>query len=193
MYKHLILLITLFSLCMVSVASGGWEEAKSAFEKGDSVTAFKEFKTLAEQGDPRAQFNLGTMYDNGEGVPQNYAEAVKWYGKAAEQGRPNAQNNLALMYLEGQGVARNYDEAVKWFRKAAEQGYSEAQYNLGAAYANGQSVPQDFVQAHMWFNLAGAQGNSEAQTWRDKVAAKMTPAQIAEAQRLARDWKPKSQ
>ena len=134
------------------------------------------------------------MYDKGQGVPQDYAEAVKWYRKAADQGNAPAQSNLGLMYDKGQGVPQDYAEAVKWFRKAAEQGDAPAQSNLGWMYEEGQGVPQDYVEAHLWFNLASARvaGADHAKyvKARDAVAAKMTAQQIAEAQRRARQWKP---
>jgi TPR repeat protein len=79
---------------------------------------------------------------------------------------------------------------VGWYRKSAEQGVPIGQLALGAMYADGKGVPQDYVLAHMWFNLAAASGNENAVKGRDMVAAKMTPAQIAEAQKLAREWKP---
>jgi TPR repeat protein len=82
---------------------------------------------------------------------------------------------------------------MKWYRLAADQGYAHAQYNLGIMYAKGQGVPQDYVKAHMWFNLSAAQGEQDAAEHRDKVAQRMTPAQIAEAQKLAREWKPITQ
>ncbi len=85
----------------------------------------------------------------------------------------------------------DYDEAARWYRRAAEQGHADGQFNLGLKYANGDGVPQDYVQAHMWFSLAGAQGRNQAAKNRDIVAKSMTPAQIAEAQKLAREWKPK--
>ena len=84
----------------------------------------------AEQGDVEAQTNLGWMYDNGQGVPQDYKEAVRWYTKAAEQGDAEAQTNLGWMYRNGDGVPQDEKEAARWFRLAAEQGYAEAQYNL---------------------------------------------------------------
>ncbi len=88
-------------------------------------------------------------------------------------------------------MPQDYVQAVPWYRMAAEQGNAGAQGNLGAMYANGNGVPQNYVQAHMWFNLAGAQGEKQAVKNRDIVAKRMTPAQIAEAQKLAREWKPK--
>ncbi len=85
----------------------------------------------------------------------------------------------------------DYAEAVKYYRLAAEQGNENAQNNLGGMYEKGQGVPQDYVEAHKWLNLAGAKGLEVAIANRERVARKMTPAQIAEAQRLAREWKPK--
>ena len=92
------------------------------------------------------------------------------------------------MYDNGQGVVQDYAEAVKWYRLAAEQGYAQAQNNLGLMYRKGQGVVQDFVYAHMWMNIAAASGNSRAALNRDSNATQMTPAQIAEAQKLAREW-----
>jgi len=120
------------------------------------------------------------------------AEAPKGYRLAAEQGDALAQYNLGVMYAKGQGVVQDYKEAAKWYRLAAEQGSAEAQSNLGFLYEEGQGVPQDYVEAHMWFNLGGASGDARGIKNRDIIARKMTPEQIAEAQRRAREWKPKT-
>ena len=88
-------------------------------------------------------------------------------------------------------MVQDYAAAVSWFRKAADQGHADAQYNLGNKYGNGQGVAQDFVQAHKWFNLGATSGDADAVKNRDLVASKMTPAQIAEAQRLASAWRKK--
>jgi len=77
----------------------------------------REIKKLAESGDVEAQFNLGFMYDQGQGVPQNYSKAIKWYRKAADQGHVDAQYFLGTMYVQGQGVPLNYAEATKWLKK----------------------------------------------------------------------------
>ena len=98
---------------------------------------------LATEGDAAAQYNLGLIYENGPGVPQDYAEAVRWYRKAADQGLANAQYNLGYIYAGGQGVPQDYAEAMRWYRKAADQGVASAQYNLGYMYANGQGVPAE--------------------------------------------------
>jgi TPR repeat protein len=103
-----------------------------------------------------------------------------------------AQYNLAVMYDDGQGVPQDYAVATSWYRKAAEQGDADGQVNLGILYGMGQGVAQDYVNAHMWFSLAASGGDKNGVKARDMVAAKMTPAQLAEAQKLAREWKPTS-
>jgi len=121
----------------------------------------------------------------------DYAEAVDGLRILADYGDAKAQSGLAAMYVKGLGVPQDHAEAVKWFGKAAEQGFASAQYDLGAMYGNGRGVAKDYVRAHMWFSLAAAQGDEMARKSRDIAAKLMTPAQIAEAQSLAREWKPK--
>jgi TPR repeat protein len=103
-----------------------------------------------------------------------------------------AQFNLGALYYDGHGVPQDYAAAVDWYRKAAEQGLAQAQGGLGVMYATGKGVAQDYVFAHMWFNLAAASGQKDSVKIRDVLAARMTPAQISEAQKLAREWKPTS-
>ena len=144
-----------------------------------------ETRRLAEQGDARAQNNLGVRYANGRGVPQNDAEAVKWYRLAAEQGDARAQNNLGAMYANGEGVPQNDAEAVKWFRLAAEQGDARAQNNLGVRYANGRGVPQNDARAYLWFSMAAAQGLEGATENREKASKKLSAEALNSAQQLA--------
>jgi TPR repeat protein len=161
------------------------------FSSGDaSNESPKEIIQSAEQGDANAQRELGAMYYFGEGVPQDYKEALKWYSKSAEQGAADAQGALGTLYYHGKGVPQDYKEAMKWYSKSAGQGYVKAQVMLGYMYYHGEGVPQDDVLAHMWFNLASTQGNVNALEFRDIAAVKMTPAQIEEAQKLANEWKP---
>ena len=159
---------------------------------------FDALRARAEQGDAEAQFNLGVMYAAGRAVPQDDAEAVRWYRLAAEQGPAQAQRRLGLMYFRGRSVPQDGAEAVRWWRLAAEQGDAYAQRNLGIVYDRGRGVPQDDVRAHMWLNLAvsGRSGNTRlsdetrelAVQNRDLVAGRMTPDDRSEAQRLAREW-----
>jgi len=157
----------------------------------DAVQAVNWFRKAAEQGDAEAQYNLGRKYANGEGVSKDAVQAVNWYRKAAEQGEAAAQANLGLSYAKGEGVPKDAVQAVNWFRKATEKGFAGAQSGLGAMYAAGEGVPKDLVTAYMWRNLAAAQGDEEAKTAREALEKLMTPAQIAEGQKLSREWKPK--
>jgi TPR repeat protein len=154
----------------------------------NGAEAMKWSRLAADQGDATAQFNLGLIYRDGEGVPQNYAEALKWFRLAADQGNAYAQTNLGKMYSEGHGASQNYAEAFKWFLFAADQGNAKAQTNLGIMYVSGEGVPQNYVNAHMWFSLAAAQGNQDAVKNRDLIEQSMTPPQLTEAQKLAREW-----
>jgi TPR repeat protein len=128
----------------------------------DLAEAARWCRLAAEQGVAAAQYDLGLMYANGEGVPQNYAEAVKWW-LAASESRRDAQNNLGTMFELGHGVVQDYSAAVKWYRKAAEQGFGGAQHNLGRMYENGLGVPQDFAEAARWYRRAAELGYAEAQ------------------------------
>ena len=168
------------------VCAGPLEDGLAAAQRGDYATALRLWRPLADRGNASAQHNLGVMYSNGHGVPQDYIEAVKWYRKAAEQGFADAQFNLGNIYLNGRGVPQDYAEAVKWYRLAADQGNADAQINLGLMYANGQGVPQNFVRAHMWFNLSVTKGNKNAAKYRDLAAGRMTPEQLAQAQEMTR-------
>ncbi len=130
-------------------------------------------------------------------MPKDNAAAIVWYRKAAEQGDAKGQNALGYLYLTGESVPQDYSLAISWFRKAAEQGHPQGQFNLGHMYYEGQGVPQDYIQAHKWFNIAASRygvsekdNRDEALIFRNAAAAKMTPAQIAEAQKLASEWKP---
>jgi len=166
----------------------------------DYTEAMKWYRKAAEQGLADAQYNLGVMYHEGEGIPQDYAEGMKWFQKAAEQENADAQYNLGVMYHKGEGIPPDYIETSKWYWKAAEQGHADAQYSLGAMYGRGQGVPQDRVQAYIWLSLAASRFSEPEIEKRQMVllnrgiiASEMTPEQIAEAQRLAREWIPKKE
>jgi len=174
----------------VPVTAGSLEDGRAAYEHRDFAIAERLFRPLAEQGNANAQYNLGVMYFKGEGVPQSYPNAVFWYRHAAWQGDASAQLEFGVMCYKGQGTLQNYAEALTWFRTAADQGSAQAQFNLGAMYANGQGVPQDYIHAHMWLSLVAAKSETRAVDLLDIVAAKMTAGQIAEAKKLAREWKP---
>jgi TPR repeat protein len=153
--------------------------------------AVKWWRKAAEQNHVKAQHNVAAAYAKGEGVRKDYAEAVKWFHKAAEQNDADAQFVLGLYYHAGQGVPKDYVEAVKWFRKAAEQNHPEAQRNLAGHYYNGEGVPKNYVEAYKWLLLAAAQGNQRATKAMGLLESLMSREQIAEGQKLARDFKPR--
>jgi len=126
-------------------------------------TDLTDISNAAKQGDADAQNNLGLMYVKGNGVPQDYAEAAKWFRKAAEQGFARAQYNLGIIYQTGKGVPQDYAEAVRWYLKAAEQGHADAQNNLGFMYQNGEGVTQDYAKTVKWWLKAAEQGHAYAQ------------------------------
>jgi hypothetical protein len=174
------------------------DAAYAAYRASDYAGALKLARPLAERGDARARTLLGLLYSsgaNGRGVARDNIEAAKWFRLAAEQGDASAQFNLGVMYAEGEGVAQDFAEAVKWYRLAADQGYPQAQYNLGLWHATDEAA-LDRVNAYKWLSLAAGRfagdtrGRNAATQNRDLVAAKMTPEQLAEAQRLTREWKP---
>jgi len=133
----------------------------------DAETDINNIINSAEQGDAKAQYDLGALYLSGRGVKQDDAEAAKWFRKAAEQGDAKAQFNFGVMYYEGRGVPQDDAEAVKWFHKAAEQGHAPAQSSLGAMYALGRGVPKDYAEACSWFDLALKAGYTDASEARD--------------------------
>lgn len=121
------------------------------------------YRVGAEQGSAAAQYDLGVINLQGQGVPKDYAAAAQWFSKAAKQGHVAAQYNLGAMYMLGEGVSQDYGQAAQWFRKAAEQGNADAQSRLGSAYASGQGVPLDYAQAVRWYRSAAEQGNTAGQ------------------------------
>ena len=149
-----------------------------------------ELLDAAEQGDPEAQVRLGDLYQRGDGVPENDAEAVAWYLRAAGQGYADAQFRLGSVYGNGRGVPLDYAESLAWFHRAAEQGHDAAQWMLGTTYSWGlRGAPRDEVAAYMWLHLALSQNDKHDRSPLDRLEARMSSAQIAEAQRLAREWR----
>jgi TPR repeat protein len=160
------------------------------YKPEDAYTkALGELKILAEKGDASAQFKIGLIYYNGQGTVRDYVGALDWFKKAALLGHPLAQYNAGYMYEKGEGTPQDFLEATKYYRQAAERGNQLAQFTLGYIYEKGQGVAQDEVQALMWYSLASIQGEAKAKAARNRVTVWMTPAQIAEGQRLAREFK----
>ena len=146
-----------------AVQAAPFDDALAAYERKDYAAAVRGFRSLAVRGVSVAQFYIGLMYRNGEGVPKDGQQAAYWYRKAAEQGNAAAQNNLGLAHAFGEGVPKDEQQAAYWFRKAAEQGDVDGQFNLGQMYRRGEGVPKDDQQALSWYLKAAEQGDAAAQ------------------------------
>jgi TPR repeat protein len=204
------------------LAQQGMPEAQTRlgvmFESGRGVQknyteAEQWFQKAAAQNELDAIWNIGILHHRGRGgYPKDFLEAQKWYLRAAEQGHMPSQVSLAGAYGSGDGVERDYNNAAKWYLRAANQGYFVAQYSLAMMLEQGQGVPQDQVLAYMWYNLAASHAAPRTETSpdqlsrsimlmnlqgaaesRDGLAKKMTRSELAEAQKLTREWKPKSE
>ncbi len=171
--------------------AGRLEDGEAAYGRGDYATALRLWQPLADEGNSDAQLNVGTLHDTGQGVPQDHRQADAWYLKAANQGNADAQFALGMDYSTGQGgVPQDDGEAAAWFRKAADQGNADAQWCLGEMYENGEGVPQDYARGFVWYSKAADQNDLYVKD-RDALAAKMTPAQMEEAQRFSKKADPK--
>lgn len=159
MLIHAAALSLLLALAQIGVAAGGEiEDAASAYRNGDYAAALLQFRSLADQGKPVAQYDLAQMYFDGRGVPRDPLQAAKWFRRAADQGHAGAQNSLGALYLSGQGVEQNTAEAIRFYRLSAAQGYAIAQHNLGSIYISGRYLPQNFEEGAKWLQLAADQG-----------------------------------
>jgi TPR repeat protein len=189
------LLVLMFACTLGALARAGpLQDAQAAYDRGKYAVALDLWQPLAEQGDPDAQAALGNLYLGGYGVARDEAAAMAWFRKAADQGHENGQFSLASLYYG----RKEYSPAASWYRRAAEQGNALAQIRLARMYTEGPGLTRDDVQAFKWFAVAAMRGSdsyarTNAVKGRDAVAMKMTPPQVAEAERLVREWKPKSE
>ena len=170
----------------VSALAGTFEDGLQQYLSGDYEAALRLWTPLVDRDDAVGQFIRGTMCETGHDVPHDDEEAVRWYRMAADQGLAAAQFKLGTMFEKGRGVLQDYAEAIKWFRSAAEQSFIPAQGSLAVLYRYGFGVAQDNIQAYVWFDLA------ENDDDRNSVAESMTPEQIAEARRQAKELRLKS-
>lgn len=129
----------------------------------ETIEYMKKVRAAAEQGDAKAQYDLGSMYEMDIFEQIDLKQAAIWYRKAAEQGQKNAQGSLAHLYHIGKGVPQDYKQALFWYHKAAEQGDSYAQHRLGDIYSQGRLVQRDLKQALLWYQKASEQGDFRAQ------------------------------
>ena len=172
--------------------SGCVDPSKSPYvDVRDTMSRIDELQPAAEQGSAEDQYNLGMRYENA--LPKDHREAVRWYRMAATQRHSGAFYRLCVLSDIGRGMPKDYQEALRWCRLAANQGHGPAMFVIATYYEKAQGVPKDVVQAYQWYNLAAAHGHEDGAKWRDRLGTNMTPTQIAQAQFLARNWKPKVQ
>ena len=179
-------------------AAQGYADAQfklaSLYMRGEVVPAdmFRvlEFaRKAAEQGHAEAQYNLGTIYATGKGVEKNAEVSAAWFQKAAEGGHPTAQSNLGVLYASGGVLEKNMELAIQWWRKAAAQGQPSAQFNLAQALVEGKAVPKDLVEAYKWYHLAAERGDRDAGRMRNMLGVELSPEEVAEALKRAREFK----
>jgi len=158
--------------------------ADRAIARGSYTDAAGILKPLAAAADAAAQFRLGMLYLQGQGVARSDQEAVRLFERAAEQGNARAQMALGDLYAAGRGVTRDDAEARAWYQKAATQGDADAQAKLGDLYASGRGVPQSSFQAYVWYGAAARSGNAAARDKQARIATVLQPAEIRQADRL---------
>lgn len=181
--------IAYFGFLLPLIVSCTSDLGSRAYTSGDYETAAQEWRLLAEQGDAESQAHLGDLYYEGRGVVQNGEESVQWYLMAAKQNHARAQGRLCKIFGDpGSRVQTDQQKAVKWCRKAAEQGSAGSQYRLGRLYLRGEGLPKDLVAAHMFLSIALENGHSRGDRELRSAVRQMTAEQIAESQRMAKEW-----
>jgi TPR repeat protein len=161
----------------VSSPDQAYKMGLEAYERGDFRRALQEWLPLASENNARAQRSVAVIYYNGQGIDQDYAEAMRWYRRAAEQGDQLAQLSLGTAHEFGEGVVQDHTEAVRWYRMAADQGNPSAQFSLGLAYENGRGAPKDLAQAARWYRRAADQGDQSARLRLAGMADKGVPVE----------------
>jgi TPR repeat protein len=162
-FKYGIIGLTPKSAPYVTEISADFNEGEKAFHAGNYKLAMTRLKPVAERGGARAQWYLGSMYDGGRGVKQDYREAIRWYLMAAEQGDADGQSHLGFLFEKGLGSTRDEKLAAQWYAKAADQGDIYSQVRLATLYRDGRGLAQDFQQAARWYEKAADQGDAWAE------------------------------
>src|SRR4051812_34598785 len=174
----------LSGLISANAATDPLADGAKSYQRADYKGALAAWQPLAVQGNPVAQNNIGIMYLDGKGVPQNTSEAVRYLSLSAAAGSSLGQNNLGGLYRDGKGVPRDYNKAMQWFSASASQGNAAGMHNLGLMYEMGQGMKPEPFHAWMWYALAADQGNMpNAVAHRNALFSRMTPA----AQKQARE------
>ncbi len=166
-------LVLLFGLTLSAAAATDYEKIKTLAERGDiraqidlalaytygvagsipenRQKAHEWYLKAANQGDPGAQYKIGSAYRDGDRVQKDYQKALEWYLKAANQGYPIAQVAVGSAYRNGDGIQKDYQKALEWYLKAANQNYSFSQFYIGRMYEGGEGIRQNKTTAKEWY------------------------------------------
>lgn len=198
--------ILLFVLCLLAVRPGVAATEQAAAPQANSGQPRVEYEKLAladlvrraRSGNARAQFELGSRFNYGRGVPKNVPEALVWLRRAGLAGQADAQRLLAVKFFNGYDLEVDHEEAFRWTQRLAEAGDAPGQLALASMYANGEGVARSLVHSYMWYDVAAATAQTkdeagsplaqEAAEQRDRIGALLLPQEEQEAQRLASDW-----
>jgi len=181
----------------LAAANGGNDVAETIMglrnlDAGDSVAAFQWLEKAALQGQPVAEYSLGTLYERGQGVTASPALALKWYLAAANQGNRKAMHNLAVGYAEGSAGPKNTQEAARWFAQAAALGLSDSQFNLAVLYERGDGVPQSLIDSYKWYSVAAAGGDAESKARIALLKSQLSATDRQAAERAAQSFRPEA-
>lgn len=157
----------------------------------DLEKALLWYQKAAIQGDARAAFNMGVIYEK-DGDLRDYQLALRWYNVAANRCSIKAMVNIGSMYNQGLGVLQNKKKALRWNKRAAEFGDKYAQYKVGLRYWDQEIIPRDLEHAYMWLSLAGQQDHHQGYALREILVKNMTSSQISKSEKLAKEWQPRA-
>jgi hypothetical protein len=155
-------------------------------DTADAIRWFEMANSVDSDGPPTDWLSV-----EGYGMPQDYQQAAYWYRQAADNGHPEAQYNLARLYAGGKGVKRDEVQAERWVSSSASQGYAPAMADLGKRFATGNGAAQNGQRAYFWLTLAFLHGDKSEEKLRSAEAAKLKPAEVADEEHAAQNWKPR--
>jgi localization factor PodJL len=169
-----------------------YELALQNLAAGDGAEALTLLRSAANQGLAMAQYRLAKMYERGEGVPADLAQARQWTERAAAAGNSRAMHDLGVFFARGEGAPLDEAAAFRWFRQAAELGVEDSQFNLGVLYQQGRGAPANGAEALFWFLVAGANGDADARARAASLEAQLSPSEVAQARARAEAFRPRA-
>lgn len=205
---HALLPTFLLTVCLSAPWPAALAQGDAAAAKAADAARRVDYEKLpladlvrrARGGNAQAQFELGSRFNYGRGVPKNVNEALAWLRRAGLAGQSDAQRLLAVKFFNGYDVALDHEEAFRWTQRLAESGDPPGQLTLASMYANGEGVERSLVRSYMWYDIAAASAQLavkdeepsalalEAGAQRERIGALLLPPEEQEAQRLASDW-----